>query len=290
MDGSRRKLGVSLGVVDVIVTGAGGRLGRLLRAAWQEAPPEGLRPVWTGRGQGFDLAWDLLAGPVPDLPRGGVVLHLAGVLSGPEDALRRNAAMVAPLVAACRASGARRLLAVSSAAVYGAGLPGADEDDAPAPVSAYGRAKAEMESLALAAPGLAPNLAATVLRIGNVAGADALLGPRPAGQEIVLDAVQGRDDGPLRSWIGPRSLARVLAALCRLPALPPVLNIACDPPLAMADLLGASGLPWRQGPLNPATIPVATLSTRRLAALVDLPPADATTLAAEAAWARGVLA
>lgn len=286
MDGSRRKLGVSLGVVDVIVTGAGGRLGRLLRAAWQEAPPEGLRPVWTGRGQGFDLAWDLLADPVPDLPRGGVVLHLAGVLSGPEEALRRNAAMVPPLVAACRASGARRLLAVSSAAVYGAGRPDADEGDAPAPVSAYGRAKAEMESLVLAAPGLT----ATVLRIGNVAGADALLGPRPAGQEIVLDAVQGRYGGPLRSWIGARTLARVLAALCRLPALPPVLNIACDPPLPMADLLNTSGLPWRQGPVNPATIPVATLSTRRLAALVDLPPADATTLAAEAAWARGVLA
>lgn len=286
MDGSRRKLGVSLGVVDVIVTGAGGRLGRLLRAAWQEAPPEGLRPVWTGRGQGVDLAWDLLADPVPDLPRGGVVLHLAGVLAGPEDALRRNAAMVAPLVAACRASGARRLLAVSSAAVYGAGRPEADEDDAPAPVSAYGRAKAEMESLVLSAP----SLAATVLRIGNVAGADALLGPRPAGQEIVLDAVQGRNGGPLRSWIGARSLARVLAALCRLPALPPVLNIACDPPLPMADLLNASGLPWRQGPVNPATIPVATLSTRRLAALVDLPPAYAATLAAEAAWARGVLA
>lgn len=286
MDGSRRKLGVSLGVVDVIVTGAGGRLGRLLRAAWQEAPPEGLRPVWTGRGQGVDLAWDLLADPVPDLPRGGVVLHLAGVLAGPEDALRRNAAMVAPLVAACRASGARRLLAVSSAAVYGAGRPEADEDDAPAPVSVYGRAKAEMESLVLSAP----SLAATVLRIGNVAGADALLGPRPAGQEIVLDAVQGRNGGPLRSWIGARSLARVLAALCRLPALPPVLNIACDPPLPMADLLNASGLPWRQGPVNPATIPVATLSTRRLAALVDLPPAYAATLAAEAAWARGVLA
>ena len=286
MDGSRRKLGVSLGVVDVIVTGAGGRLGRLLRAAWQEAPPEGLRPVWTGRGQGVDLAWDLLADPVPDLPRGGVVLHLAGVLAGPEDALRRNAAMVAPLVAACRASGARRLLAVSSAAVYGAGRPEADEDDAPAPVSAYGRAKAEMESLVLSAP----SLAATVLRIGNVAGADALLGPRPAGQEIVLDAVQGRNGGPLRSWIGARSLARVLAALCRLPALPPVLNIACDPPLPMADLLNASGLPWRQGPVNPATIPVATLSTRRLAALVDLPPADSATLSAEAAWARGVLA
>ncbi len=286
MDGSRRKLGVSLGVVDVIVTGAGGRLGRLLRAAWQEAPPEGLRPVWTGRGQGVDLAWDLLADPVPDLPRGGVVLHLAGVLAGPEDALRRNAAMVAPLVAACRASGARRLLAVSSAAVYGAGRPEADEDDAPAPVSAYGRAKAEMESLVLSAP----SLAATVLRIGNVAGADALLGPRPAGQEIVLDAVQGRNGGPLRSWIGARSLARVLAALCRLPALPPVLNIACDPPMPMADLLNASGLPWRQGPVNPATIPVATLSTRRLAALVDLPPADSATLSAEAAWARGVLA
>lgn len=192
--------------------------------------------------------------------------------------------MVAPMLQACRAASVRKLLFVSTAAVYRPGPTPAREDDAPAPLNAYGRSKAAAEAVLMAQA----DCPVTILRLGNIAGADALLGPRGAG-EIVLDPVPGQIGGPLRSWIGPKSLAQVLAALCRA-ELPNILNIACDPPLPMADLLTASGLPWRFGPPNPAVVPVATLATTRLAELVDLPGADPATLAAEAAWARGVLA
>ncbi len=220
--------------------------------------------------------------PPKGLPRGAVVLHLAGATRGTEAELEANVDLVAPLLDLCRQVAARRLLYLSSAAVYPAGalLP---ESTVPAPPNAYGRSKARAEAL-LPARGETP---VTILRPGNVAGADALLGPRMSS-EIILDPVPGQPGGPLRSWIGPRALAQVLAVLCRRD-LPPVLNLAQSPPLPMADLLDASGLPWRYG-TRPAAVPVATQDGALLQGLVPLPPATPEQLAAEAAWARGVLA
>ena len=223
--------------------------------------------------------------PPADLPRGATVLHLAGVTRGTDEALSQNVTTVPTLLKACTGIAARRLLFVSTAAVYAPGpLPSA-EADPPAPVSPYGASKARAEVLLR----LQDSVATTILRLGNVAGADALLGPRPAGEQVVLDPVPGRDGGPVRSWIGPRTLAQTLAMLC-LRDLPPVLNIAQAPPLPMADLLWAAGVPWRYGPPNLSVVPVAAMDVSHLQSIVDQPPADPATLAAQAAWARGVLA
>ena len=268
-------------VVDLIVTGAGGRLGRILRAAWaEEAGP--LRPVWTGRGVGLPVQWDMLAEMPQGLPRGAVVLHLAGAtLQGDPSAMRRNTDLVPPLLRMCQKTGARRLLFMSSAAVYPPGGPWAETADL-APSTAYGRSKAEAEALVRAQS----HVPVTILRSGNIAGADALLGPRGPG-EILLDPVPGQLGGPLRSWIGARLLAQVLAALCQRD-LPPVLNLAQSPPLRMGELLQASGLPWRYG-AAPAAVPIATQDAALLQTILPLPRAGPARLAAEAAWARGVL-
>ena len=276
-------MGVALLRVEVIVTGAGGRLGRLLRAAWAEDPPAGLSPIWVGRGPGFDLQWDILSDPPPALPQGADVLHLAGVTRGDMAALQRNVAMVTPLALACRKAAVRRIILASSVAVYAPGVLPSEETEAVAAANPYGQSKVETE----AAMRGAASCPVTALRIGNVAGADALLGPR-GPDEIVLDPVAGCKGGPLRSWIGAATLAKVLGQLIPQP-LPPVLNLACDPPQYMADLLTASGLRWRFGPPNPGVVPVATVSVRRLARLVCLPMADPARLAAEAVWARKVL-
>ena len=268
-------------VVDLIVTGAGGRLGRILRAAWaEEAGP--LRPVWTGRGVGLPVQWDMLAEMPQGLPRGAVVLHLAGAtLQGDPSAMRRNTDLVPPLLRMCQKTGARRLLFMSSAPVYPPGGPWAETADL-APSTAYGRSKAEAEALVRAQS----HVPVTILRPGNIAGADALLGPRGPG-EILLDPVPGQLGGPLRSWIGARLLAQVLAALCQRD-LPPVLNLAQGPPLRMGELLQASGLPWRYG-AAPAAVPIATQDAALLQTILPLPRAGPARLAAEAAWARGVL-
>lgn len=268
-------------MADLIVTGAGGRLGRILRAVWEDGVP--FRPVWTGRGAGLPVQWDMLADSPKGLPQGAVVLHLAGATPhGSHRAMRRNAALVPPLLRMCRETGARRLLFMSSAAVYPTGGPWA-EAAALAPSNPYGRSKAEAEALVRAQT----HTPVTILRPGNIAGADALLGPRGSG-EILLDPVPGQKGGPLRSWIGARMLAQVLAALCQRD-LPPVLNLAQSPPLPMADLLQASGLPWRYG-ATPAAVPGATQDTALLQTILPLPSADPARLAEEAKWARGVLA
>ncbi|VDC23531.1 NAD-dependent epimerase/dehydratase family protein [Pseudogemmobacter humi] len=249
----------------------------MLRRIWRAAPPPGLAPLWAGRGPEPDLTWDILTGPAPSWPPGAVLLHLAGSTGRTDPAL--NTALVPPLLAACRANAVRHLLFASTAAVYAPGARPARETDPAAPANAYGRAKAEAESLlAEAAPGL------TVLRIGNVAGADALLGPRPDEGAIRLDPVPGSETGPLRSWIGPVSLARCLAALIlRADDLPAVLNVAAAPPLGMADLLRASDRAWSWGPVNPAVVPAAVLDTTRLNAIAPPPPASPGGIMAELA-------
>lgn len=264
-----------MAALDLVVTGAGGRLAQLLRRAWALSPPDGLRVLWAGRSPGFDLQWEIGTGPVPAWPRGARVLHLAGLTRGTEADLAHNVSMVPALLEGCRQNRAVGLMFASTAAVYAPSARPAQEETEVDPQNAYGRSKVAAEAAVMAA-----GLPVTRLRIGNVAGADALLGRDPAAGRITLDPVPGRKSGPVRSWIGPVTLARILAELAPQ-TLPPVLNIASDPPLAMADLLNAAGLDWAWGPPNPAVVPDAVLSVARLAGICDLPPTSAARIIAE---------
>jgi len=231
---------------DVIVTGATGRLARLLRPHWPNAH-------WLARGD----AWP--AG------KGGTILNLAGV-TDPAGPMEDNVATAAAAVAEGTRRGARVFL-MSSAAVYGRGDHDFTEDDVPAPLSAYGQSKLRMEALD----------GAVMLRLGNVAGADALLGR--AGAEVILDPVG--DGGPVRSYIGPATLAGVLSVLIAAPDLPRILNIAEPPPVSMGALLTAAGVPWHFGPPRAGTIPRVGLDTRRLQSICPLPQADPVRMIAE---------
>lgn len=270
----------------LVVTGAGGRVAGLLRHAWADAAPD-LAILWSSRRPGHDLRWDLLTGPAPMLPRGAVILHLAGVTRGPAEALDANHRMIPPLMDAARAAGASVLVA-STAAVYAPGPGDSDEDRAPDPQTGYGWSKLTAEGAALALAGGRP---VTVLRIGNVLGADALFGPRPGAGATILDPLPGRPGGPVRSWIGPRTLADVLARLApmaRRGLLPPVLNLAQAPALPMEALLCAGRRRWAYGPPNPQVVARHTLDIRRLAGLLPVPRATPCTLVAELAALEGV--
>ncbi|MDZ4136856.1 MAG: NAD-dependent epimerase/dehydratase family protein [Paracoccaceae bacterium] len=259
----------------LLVLGATGRVGQILRRQWPAGLGSGLRPIWQARAArpGF-VSWDILKRPCPLLAgSGGVVLCLAGVTGGP--GLTQNTALALAACAAARRIGARHVFIASSAAVYGPGLPMNLAEDAPLrPVNAYGVAKRAMEAAVGDQPGI------TMLRIGNIVGADALLGQalpdQPASGQVVLDPVPGQPGGPVRSYIGPVTLAAVLARLCGLAvrgeALPRALNIAAPPPVAMADLLTAAGIGWRFGPENPGVVARVGLDTRRLAGLVEIAP------------------
>lgn len=283
----------------ILVLGAGGRIGAMLRRGWPKgqglwqarpgAPPES----GSERGGSDWLRFDPLGDPAAlaaAARRADAILCLAGVTPA---AAARGAEMgdnialgLAAVEAAARAEGVPVLLA-SSAAVYGAQGGLLSEDVPPAPVSAYGRAKAEMEARAA---DLAAELgvAVTSLRIGNVAGADVLLGGWRAG--FTLDRfADGRT--PRRSYIGPVTLARVLGDLAlravRRRDLPGCLNVAAPGAVEMGALLDAAGLAWAPRPAPAGAIPEVTLDVTALAGLVTLAPEAGTAQMLVAEW-RGL--
>jgi len=281
----------------ILVLGASGRLGAMLRQIW----PAG-QGLWqarpgseSGLGQGGAewLRFDPLGEPAAlsaAAARADAILCLAGVTPA---AAARGADMgdnIALGLAAVRA-GARGddgagvpVLLASSAAVYGA-QGGLLSETAPlVPVSAYGRAKAGMEARAA---DLAAELgvAVTSLRIGNVAGADVLLGGWRAG--FALDRfADGRT--PRRSYIGPATLARVLGDLAaramRRRDLPGALNIAAPGAVEMGALLDAAGLAWAPRPAPQGAIPEVALDVTALAGLVPLDPKAGTAQMLVAEW------
>lgn len=310
-----------------VVLGANGRIGRLLQGLWPVlAPGLAARTFWGMRagaaaeadsrmvsaavrgdhapcGSGTVVPVDPLgdsAGLAGLTEGAGTVLCLAGVVPrAPGDAaiLGRNVDLGLAAVRAAQGTGARVLLA-SSAAVYGAGAGRLDEDRAPAPANEYGRSKAAMEEQAAALAGEL-GVPLTVLRIGNIAGLDAILGNWRPGFRLDLF-----DDGatPARSYIGPLSLARVLADLCAAggdlppslprslpPDLPACLNVtAPDPaaePVAMGALLDEAGRAWTPQPALESAIAEVRLSPDRLLAAGVTPiPGSGTAAALVAEW------
>lgn len=273
----------------LLVVGGTGRLGRLLRGAWAQRAP-GLTPVWQSRqaetpARGAWITFDPLNDPAAfaaAAQAADAVLMLAGVTAGSAAELAQNTDLA---LAALRAAAGRPVLLASSAAVYGAGAPpdparGWSETDPIAPAAPYGAAKAAMEAACAGAPGL------TVLRIGNVAGADALLGRAAPDGGRRLDIFP---DGRVarRSYLGPQALARAIAGLARLAAggiaLPGTLNLALPGVVGMADLLAADGQGWEPVPAPAAAIAEVRLDVTRavdLGVIADA-PARATAIVAD---------
>ena len=275
--------------VPLVITGAGGRLGRLLRCLWPGALDARLEPVWYARKSLIPgvFGWDMGREPTPDLPQGAIILHLAGSVA----TLAEYRASTLAIGAAARDSGARHLFVASSGAVYRPQEKENTEETPPDPANAYGEAKLAAEQAAreqVAREQVAAGL--TLLRIGNIAGADALLGGNEPGRRVVLDPVAGQN-GPERSYIGPTVLAAVFSRLAALvvegTALPVLLNVAQPGRIAMGDLLDAAGRDWGFGPPNAAVLPRLTLASDRLAALVPLPAASAADLVADLASLSG---
>ena len=276
---------------DLLVTGASGRVGRLLAAVWaKDASPVALQYRGPGASDGGldSLRWELTEGDAPlrdwaathGAPR--AMLVLAGATPGTGHDLSLNRALAVACLRAARAGGIGRVLVASSSAVYGGGRArGWAEGDPARPTSDYGRAKVDME--AACAEWRARGLEVCCLRIGNVAGADALL-LNAASPPLRIDRFAD-GAGPLRSYIGPQSMARVLLALARAPgALPPVLNLAAPHPVAMADLAAAAGLDWRWTGAPATAVQRFTLDCRALAERVAFGDTESAAAEIVAQW------
>jgi nucleoside-diphosphate-sugar epimerase len=267
-----------------IVLGATGHLGAILRAFW----PNDASIVWQSRQKthGFSFI-DPLSDP-QTWPAKTFNPQAVFCLSGitPARAAQTGARMgdnIDLALAAIRASatlGAHRVFLASSAAVYGAEDGEMDETAICNPASEYGRAKLEMEQRSIDL-GQNLNIPVTCLRIGNVAGADAIVGGWKVG--MALDQLP---DGttPARSYIGPKTFADVLATLANTPNLPPILNVAAPGTVHMGDLLDAAGLEWQPRKAGPGVIANVTLSTRRLALHFNFAPQASTAEGQIAEW------
>lgn len=268
----------------LIVTGARGRIGRLLRQFESSAEFNSFSMAWASRsGQDGDLAWNMTGDAQPDLPDRAILLHLAAVLPGRGGSadLRQNADMARAILQADRRKPFAHVVFLSTVAVYAPQSGAIAETCQPDPQSDYGRAKLDAEMILRA--GLGSRL--TILRLANLAGADALLGGLAGQGAVTLDPVPGQPAGPIRSYIGPLTLARCLGQLMQLLAdgrpLPAVLNLAQPGPVAMGALLAVSGREWHFGPERAGVVARVEVDVSQLLSFCDLKPADAAGILAE---------
>ena len=246
----------------VLVLGATGRIGKMLQVVWQDEAS--VTPTWHGRNAS-DITFDIMDDT--DALRSAigandVVLNLAGathhgddLTDGPNQALARQIlehAQDTPV------------LLISSAAIYGPQNGHLSEATKPQPVSDYGHDKLAMERVAADHPN------AKVLRLGNVVGADALLGT-PRSVYTVDRFANGLT--PRRSYIAPQQLGMVFVKLINhIDKIPAIVNIATPEPVAMGDLLDAAGKNWQPRPAPPDAIAEVTLDTSSLEKLVKFAP------------------
>lgn len=252
----------------LLILGATGRVGQMLRRYWAAHPPQDLDLVYQSRCPidghvSYQLGDDPACfGPI------NRVLSLWGVTSGGDAALSANTTLALEAQRIAAACGVNHVLHASSIAVYTPSEQPHCETDPTTAANAYGAAKLAMEQALATATG--PKT--TALRIGSVAGAESLAAAVHNGGKITLDRFAS-GHGPERSYIGPADLAEVLTALCHLPpaSLPMKLNVGAHRPTRMETLLSAGGWThgWRDAPDTARER--ATLDTSLLRSLVNLP-------------------
>ena len=265
----------------ILLVGASGRVGRMVLHHWQRDPGDtDITPQYRGKASLDGLSWEPMEGAAPLCKAvhqvGGfhAMVVLAGTTPGSGQDLNLNTRVAQACLEAAAQAGIGRVLLASSSAVYGAGQGMAlDEQARCDPVNDYGAAKLTMERDCAHFRQVGMDLC--VLRIGNVAGADALLlniAKADPAQTVEIDIYEdGR--GPVRSYIGTATMAKVLQALCLHPdTLPPVLNLASPVPVSMDQLAKASGHPWTARKPSASAHQNIILDCKALSALYDFPP------------------
>lgn len=271
----------------VVVLGGFGRLGC---AVMPQAKAAGLNWRSQSRQNGnADIIWSgRFDDPACDtaLPAGGTVINLIGATQGTARHMTDlNLSFVQTLLKEAQARGVAHVILASSAAVYGqsTGQP-LRETDVPQPVTPYGESKLAMEHAArdnTAQHSAHP--AISLLRIGNVAGADTLLSAaqrHEAKDEPMPLHRFANGQAALRSYIGPVDLFRVLAAVVGHGTGVGTLNVAQPNPVRLDALLQAyrqhllPDLRWIDSPAPPGIPPEVVLDVTALSKIIQIPMAN----------------
>lgn len=257
----------------ILVLGASGKVGRLLRLAWDRNPPDGVALILQSR-RDVGIHWQ------PGLPNPfghvDVVIALWGVTHGSDAELSANTSLSLRAQTLAIECGATRVLHCSSVAVYAPKDGLLSEEDPTGSLNPYGHAKLQMERALATAEGPAR----TILRIGSVAGAESLASAVQRGWQGDAEMLQldrfPDGKGPARSYIAPSDLADVLIGLATCSTdLPAVLNVGAPSPVHMEGLLAAADHPfaWKTAP--EAARQYAVMDCTRLCALTGLSSAAA---------------
>jgi UDP-glucose 4-epimerase len=156
--------------------GANGKLGAILACF---AKRSGLGWRTQSRTELTDLQWSgAFDDPAADsvFVQGVTLINMIGY-TGPDEELLHdiNIRFVKDLLVKAADTGVAHVVLASSAAVYGAGGDTfLDEDDPLRPITPYGVSKSKMEEFAHRIAATSASPAITILRIGNIVGADAL--------------------------------------------------------------------------------------------------------------------
>jgi dihydroflavonol-4-reductase len=210
----------------IAVTGASGFIGRHLV---EHLGARGTDVVAVRRPFEIDTLREALHGA-------DAVVHLAGVVSAvhERDYVSANVDGTRAVAEAARVAGVP-MIHVSSLAAAGPASPRAprSEDDAPAPINAYGRSKLAGERVVAAADGLRW----TILRPGVVYGPrDRALLPMFRLAERGILPLVGRTDAAY-TFIHVADLVRVIAAAVDRPAERDILFVGHPVPVTTRDLL-----------------------------------------------------
>lgn len=240
----------------ILLVGSSGNVGRMISYYWRNLLTKDSTIVAQhrdkDRSDGF--YWPLLESDDGRLKNQGFssIVCLAGITPGVSANLDLNTTLAENVLKAAHTSGIRRVLLASSSAVYGSGQQ-FRENGAKNPLNAYGVAKIDMEEAC--APWRESGLEVCCLRIGNVLGADALAKSilrLNKKEPLTIDCfTDGK--GPVRSYIGPKTLSEVLFTLAtHQSSIPKALNVASPREVYMEDLAKASNHPFifRTAPEN----------------------------------------
>ncbi|SMC56468.1 NAD dependent epimerase/dehydratase family protein [Primorskyibacter flagellatus] len=262
-----------------LLLGAGGKLGTMFRAAWENAPPPGFElvsifrdPVTPEGG----VRWQPGDGPLQVGPVHAVIA-LWGVTPGQRADLSDNGILAIEAQTLAHQLNAERVLHCSSAAIYKPSLHPLSEDIPGDPQNDYGRAKLEMEHAVAdwyAAHPYGPK--PCLMRIGNVAGADSLFATMRASPHVTLDRFAD-GQGPRRSYIAPQDFLHALVGLLRCPLddAPFLVNMSAPKATSMQAIAEAAGcdIAWKEASENANAL--VELDTTRLQKIAPLPMSSA---------------